>query len=104
MKLEWEKIFESINSKKFNSDLRSFNYRVLVDGLCLSIKVKDKLSNNCFLYEEGGGLIMENLESRKHLLIRCETTQILFNKIKHKFKEKYDNLSEKKSILFIGLV
>jgi hypothetical protein len=46
---------------------------------------------------------MENLESRKHLLIKCETTQILFNKIKHKFKEKYDHLSEEKSILFIGL-
>jgi hypothetical protein len=46
---------------------------------------------------------MENLESRKHLLIRCETNQILFNKIKYKFKEKYDHLSEEKSILFIGL-
>jgi hypothetical protein len=81
--------------------LRSFNYRVLVDGLCLSIKVKGKLSNKCFLCDKGDDLNMENLESREHLLIHCDITQNLFQKIKHKFKEKNIKINNEKSILHL---
>jgi hypothetical protein len=88
-----------MNRKKIDSDLRSFNYRVLVDGLCLSIKVKGRLSHKCFLCDKGGNLNMENLESREHLLINCDITQNLFQKTKHKFKEKYIQLNKEKSIL-----
>jgi hypothetical protein len=56
--LEWEKIFKNRNRKKLDSDLRSFDYRVLVDGLCLSTKVKGKLSNKCFLCDKGDDLNM----------------------------------------------
>ncbi len=67
-------------------------------GLCLSIKVKGKLSNRCFLCDKGGDLNYANLESREHLLINCKITQNLFQKIKHKFKDKKIQLSKENSI------
>ncbi len=98
----------SMFKKKFNfqtSGLKrrtfKFNYRILVDGLCLSIKIKGKLSNKCFLCDKGGELCIENLESREHLLINCDMTQSLFQRIKHKFKDKDIQLKKEKSILHL---
>lgn len=101
--LEWDKIFKNINNKKFHADLRSFNYKIIVDGISLGIKIKGKLASKCFLCDRGEELNDENLESREHLLIKCVKTQQLFNKIKHKFKEKTVSLNEIKSILHLGL-
>ena len=90
--LEWKKIYENINNKKLNSDLRVNNYKILNNGLALDIKINN-LCKICYMCEKTN-------ESVEHLFVECEQTKRLFemNRVCF-FKNKIVNY-EKNSIIY----
>ena len=69
-------VYKNVNSKKFCSDIRSFNYKLLNNGISLDTKIQ-KLNKKCYL-------CTQILESTDHLFLGCSVTKYMFEKSNNK--------------------
>ena len=83
-KLDWKNIYKKINNKKFNSDLRVNNYKILNNGLALDVKV-ESLRKLCYMCGK-------EKESNIHIFIECDITKKFFKIIKTISNKKHKNL------------
>ena len=50
--IDWKSIYNNILDKRLNSDMRAMNYRVLNNGLCVTLKYKTIQKNPCYFCEK----------------------------------------------------
>ena len=93
--LDWKSVYERINNKKFCSEIRSFNYKLLNNGISPDTKIS-KMYKKCHLCGNDN-------ESRDHLFLDCSVTKKLFEKIKNKMKSNFTSLNREKCIMFTEL-
>ena len=92
---DWKNVYKSVISKKFCSEVRSFNYKLLNNGVSLDTKIQ-KLNKKCHLCSL-------DLESTDHLFLECSVTKKLFKKIKYKMCTNITSPSKDACMRFIGL-
>ena len=76
--LDYLKTYKKIHHKKLNSELRSFNYRIINNSLTLYIKYPLKKKNPCLFCNR-------KIETRDHLFLQCTITKNFFDNIKSMF-------------------
>ena len=92
--LEWENIYKNIYDKNLDSKLKEINFKVLNNGLNLSIKYSDRLGNKCFLCKR-------NREIIDHLFLDCVETKTFFQIFKKITKNESIELN--KDYMIYGL-
>jgi hypothetical protein len=93
--VDWPKCFKNINHRKLSSDLRTFNYRVLNDGLSLDLKYPHRKKNKC-------ALCKTSLETKDHIFLECNISKNLFKLVVQKYKMTIDESPSRESIYFFN--
>jgi hypothetical protein len=79
----WKDVYDNINCKQLSSELRSFNYRLLNDGLTLEMKLSYKNLNRC-------AMCAKAKENRDHIFLACPKTRDLFSAFKARFNLNFE--------------
>ena len=74
----WKEVYSKTLNKQLNSELRVFNYKVLMDGVKL---VNKNQNEKCSLCKKAN-------ESNEHLFVFCRKYIYFFNLIKYMFKKQ----------------
>ena len=87
---DWVGIYKNINHKYLNSELRSFNYRIINNALSLETKIN--INKKCVMCKRA------NRATRDHIFLNCPKTSELFQWFKDKYKCNVDQ--DKKGIYY----
>lgn len=85
--ISWKEVYLKILDKRLDSNLRTFNFKVINDAISINLKFKKQEYEKCYLCKK-------RKETRKHLFVECQKTRNLFSLIKNDLNEEIQTLSE----------
>ena len=79
--INWTEIYNKINNKSLDSDLRVINYKILNEALSLNIKLYNTLGEKCIFCGK-------HTETRDHLFVECSFTKKMYEYVRPKLNNQ----------------
>ncbi|RMZ97279.1 hypothetical protein BpHYR1_018100 [Brachionus plicatilis] len=79
--IDWTSVYNKLNNKSLNSNIRVLNYKILNDALNLNSKYHNRLGEKCVLCNK-------STETRNHLFVECSETRKFYELIKPRLNKK----------------
>ena len=79
--INWTEVYNKINNKSLDSDLRVINYKILNEALSLNIKLYNTLGEKCIFCEK-------HTETRDHLFVECSFTKKMYEYVRPKLNNQ----------------